>query len=245
MWAVGQVVIQSLMILMKFHLMVFIARHIRNFDNLDPGINRQLSLWYFANRMLNFTWMSWWLVGTVLRYGKSECDASSLMSLMLVQFIVQWCLAGLVLLAAGCSCGFLMILYFFFPQALVGGERIRGATHAQINKLPEEEYNPSESKVKTEDAMCAICLSPYEAGDRLRHLPCHHHFHSECIDQWLIKNKSCPFCKRQIDQEDNPSAPDQTHDEELGLAEIDHPEDAPINLAPLSIAAPSNPDDIV
>ena len=26
-----------------------------------------------------------------------------------------------------------------------------------------------------------------------------HHFHAECVDQWLKKNKTCPLCKRPID----------------------------------------------
>lgn len=207
MWAVIQVIVQSLMIFCKSYLQYFLSRYVRTFDNNDPAVLRKLSGLYFVNRLLNFTWMSWWLVGTVLRFGRSNCDATSLMSLMIVQFIIQWCLSGLIVLAMCCSCGLLAILYCCFPQALVGGERIRGATHAQIAKLPEEKYDPEDTKVKPEDAMCAICLSPYETADRLRFLPCRHHFHSECIDQWLLKNKSCPFCKRQIDQSDNPSAP--------------------------------------
>jgi len=252
-----QVGLQTIMIVNKSHLLYFVTRYVRAFDNTDPLILRRLSLLYFVNRTLNFCWMSWWLVGTVFRFSKADCDAMSLMSLMLVQFIIQWCLAGLVMLAGCCSCGFLAILYCFFPQALVGGERITGATHAEIAKLKEEKYNPDDTKVKKEDALCAICLSPYEKNDKLRFLPCRHHFHSECIDQWLLKNKSCPFCKRLIDQPDSPSAPEHpsalagehsslaslTSDEyitasqhdpsihihELGLSELDIHEHTPIN----------------
>lgn len=245
MWAAIQVTIQAVMIANKTHLLYFVTRYVRAFGNTDPAILRRLSLLYFVNRTLNFCWMSWWLVGTVFRFSRAECDAAGLMSLMLVQFIIQWCLAGLVTLAGCCSCGFLAILYCFFPQALVGGERVVGATHAQIAKLKEEKYDPEDLKVKKEDALCAICLSPYEKNDKLRFLPCRHHFHSECIDQWLLKNKSCPFCKRLIDQTENPSAPDHPsalsadpaaasvdlseHIDELGLAEMDVHEHTPIN----------------
>lgn len=49
---------------------------------------------------------------------------------------------------------------------------------------------------------CAICLEDYEEGELLRILGCSelHHFHAECVDQWLKKNKTCPLCKRSIDE---------------------------------------------
>lgn len=245
MWAIVTIALQTIMAGTKTHLLLFIWRNVESFDNIDPAVQRRLSVLYFINRVLNYFWMSWWLTGTVLRFGKGECEASSLMSLMLVQFIIQWCIAGLVLLAACCSCGIVIFLYFFFPHALTGGERIVGATHAQIAKLKEEKYDPTNTTVKTEDATCAICLSPYEKNDKLRHLPCRHHFHSECIEQWLLKNKSCPFCKRNIDQEATPSAPDQAADEELGLVELEESEDSPINAFPQASSSSSSSSNIV
>ncbi|PVV01751.1 hypothetical protein BB560_003819 [Smittium megazygosporum] len=48
------------------------------------------------------------------------------------------------------------------------------------------------------DCVCSICLSDYTDGDLLRLLPCNHHFHSECLDQWLKINSVCPLCKKDI-----------------------------------------------
>lgn len=46
---------------------------------------------------------------------------------------------------------------------------------------------------------CAVCLAGYEGGELLRLLPCGHRFHSECIDQWLIKqSRTCPLCSRRV-----------------------------------------------
>ncbi|KAF7840076.1 RING-H2 finger protein ATL78 [Senna tora] len=46
------------------------------------------------------------------------------------------------------------------------------------------------------DSECAICLSDFNAGDRLRILPkCNHGFHVRCIDKWLSSHSSCPKCR--------------------------------------------------
>lgn len=42
---------------------------------------------------------------------------------------------------------------------------------------------------------CAICLSEFVKGDRVRELPCHHIFHLEEVDSWLINRKKVVcFC---------------------------------------------------
>lgn len=36
---------------------------------------------------------------------------------------------------------------------------------------------------------CAICLSEFAKGDRVRVLPCQHIFHLSEVDEWLIHRK--------------------------------------------------------
>jgi hypothetical protein len=36
---------------------------------------------------------------------------------------------------------------------------------------------------------CAICLSEFAKGDKVRVLPCHHIFHLHEVDEWLIQRK--------------------------------------------------------
>ncbi|KAI8901687.1 hypothetical protein BC833DRAFT_576274 [Globomyces pollinis-pini] len=74
---------------------------------------------------------------------------------------------------------------------------------SRCDKISKETFstsnvNTKESTLELEDgdeATCTICLCEYEEGDRLRQLGCKHHFHKECIDEWLHLNSKCPLCK--------------------------------------------------
>lgn len=63
--------------------------------------------------------------------------------------------------------------------------------------LPVLEYMPG-GKIKEEDAQCTICLTPYIEKDKIRRLPCKHHFHMACIDEWFGIDDVCPLCKRPV-----------------------------------------------
>ncbi|GIL96656.1 hypothetical protein Vretimale_2421 [Volvox reticuliferus] len=46
--------------------------------------------------------------------------------------------------------------------------------------------------------VCSICLSEFEDGERVKHLPCKHFYHVACIDQWLGRDITCPLCKDNV-----------------------------------------------
>lgn len=67
-----------------------------------------------------------------------------------------------------------------------------GASAAQINALPE-------STVQIDNLEeCSICLETPSIGDTIRHLPCLHKFHKDCIDEWVRRKTSCPICKSSV-----------------------------------------------
>ncbi|KTF76780.1 hypothetical protein cypCar_00019412 [Cyprinus carpio] len=70
-------------------------------------------------------------------------------------------------------------------------------TKAEIERLPVKKYDPAHSAGKTD---CQICFSAYNAGERLRILPCLHDYHVKCIDRWLKENATCPICRADISE---------------------------------------------
>jgi hypothetical protein len=48
---------------------------------------------------------------------------------------------------------------------------------------------------------CPICFCEYSSNTPVKQLPCKHFYHSECIDQWLTRDNTCPLCKAPVWQQ--------------------------------------------
>ncbi|KAI9012464.1 hypothetical protein DFJ74DRAFT_591708, partial [Hyaloraphidium curvatum] len=79
------------------------------------------------------------------------------------------------------------------PPATPSTRRLRLPTLTSRAPKP-----PPDLELEPEDATCVICLSSYEPGDVLRRLPCGHHFHRACVDEWLGVAGRCPLCVRGV-----------------------------------------------
>lgn len=78
--------------------------------------------------------------------------------------------------------------------------RLREARRLAARAAAEEQDDESDL---TRPELCPICLydlpsavpSSSERGAALRVLPCAHAFHSDCIQPWLARKRSCPLCR--------------------------------------------------
>ena len=71
----------------------------------------------------------------------------------------------------------------------------KGLNKNQIDKLPDVKYDKNKY---SENYQCIICMEEFENNESVKLLPCEHIFHKNCIKQWLLKQKTCPFCKAEI-----------------------------------------------
>jgi len=92
---------------------------------------------------------------------------------------------------------------FSYEQLMTLGQRIgevsKGASNEAIEALRTMSYEEAcEDSTVIVGVKCAICQVEFEAQDELRVLLCGHAEHAECIDQWLLINKSCHICCKEI-----------------------------------------------
>ena len=61
-----------------------------------------------------------------------------------------------------------------------------------IKDINKNEINFDEN---LKDLNCTICLEEYTEVKKIIELDCKHNFHEECIDDWILKNQTCPLCR--------------------------------------------------
>ncbi|KAF9182959.1 hypothetical protein BGZ51_004330 [Haplosporangium sp. Z 767] len=92
-----------------------------------------------------------------------------------------------------------LLLTCILPNSIASGLS-RVATKPMIDKLGSMPMTEGMFGDDPDEATCAICLGDYGPQETIRFLPCQHHFHLECVDQWLLTDKGCPLCKHDIDK---------------------------------------------
>ncbi|XP_065188382.1 RING finger protein 11-like [Sycon ciliatum] len=65
-----------------------------------------------------------------------------------------------------------------------------------MQMLPVGTYSLEKGEKRRE---CVICMQEFVVGESIRLLPCMHLYHQSCIDDWLTRQFSCPFCMEGLD----------------------------------------------
>jgi len=92
--------------------------------------------------------------------------------------------------------------------------------HGQQNTAPDSSSSPPPSSPRDEEQVgtdatsiqhlpndnnmltntrCSVCLNDFDAGEKVRMLPCSHLYHLDCILPWLTACRGeCPLCKQRV-----------------------------------------------
>ncbi|XP_020581708.1 NEP1-interacting protein 1-like [Phalaenopsis equestris] len=77
---------------------------------------------------------------------------------------------------------------------------IRGLSKDSVDLLPKLKITSENNLDRSGQRIsCSVCLQDIKVGETARRLPyCQHMFHLSCIDSWLVRNGSCPLCRRDL-----------------------------------------------
>jgi len=67
-----------------------------------------------------------------------------------------------------------------------------------VPKIVLKTISVNNTNVEEYTGTCAVCLEDRKEGDECCLLPCEHKFHSNCIQQWVEVNATCPLCRSSL-----------------------------------------------
>lgn len=161
--------------------------HLTNLRNIVDAVGL---VWFVVGNM--------WIFGddTTTCHHASRSPVYNLAVAMLVINYLQICLPciiAILLIPVFCFCMPCLIRLLARIQEI---HSPKGATDDIINSIPLVKVE--EETLEGVDRTCPICLSDMSIGEQVRILSCKHIFHSQCVDEWLRVNASCPTCRMSL-----------------------------------------------
>lgn len=92
------------------------------------------------------------------------------------------------------------------------------ASENRINSIPTVEITGEQANDKLQ---CTICMEEFQDKEKVKRLPCSHHFHEQCISTWLRLHGTCPTCRVTLEGDNTsnreyfniyPNQPSSRHD---------------------------------
>lgn len=130
------------------------------------------------NNVLEATMLFWYIIGV---HWLQECETCKITQPLIYYSVLIWIILGFFTFLAP----LLAIILLLFLMSYIK-PKLTTLTYKSIAELPDE------------NDRCTICYDDYKVGTGIKILPCNHHFHSECIDEWFNVKDSCPLCKKSI-----------------------------------------------
>jgi len=119
---------------------------------------------------------------------------------LIYQFIV-W------LMMVFMSCGLVSFVFWLHRNGLLDsgpGPHAAGRT-GLINDIETVQFSPELFSTSPDDELeppeCPICFEEFHVSANIKRTPCGHHFHEECLGQWLERyGKVCPLCRKDLEE---------------------------------------------
>ena len=73
---------------------------------------------------------------------------------------------------------------------------------ARIKKVKINELREITKTSDSEELICSICYDDYsDINNEIVLLQCNHHYHENCLKQWLCTyNYNCPYCRTSVEE---------------------------------------------
>ena len=111
--------------------------------------------------------------------------------------------AIVIFVMASCVCLLFWIIMVFICYLM----RKRSKEKKQNMKIKDMILNAASLRLNaadfTNDDVCPICFDSYKENEKIIRLPCdqRHHFHSECIGEWIQTKTNWPICKQEFNEQ--------------------------------------------
>lgn len=148
----------------------FIIRRIPDYEeNTDVAL---------VNNVLEATMLFWYIIGF---HWLQECEMCKIEQPLIYYTVLVWVTFGFFTFLAPLIA--IVILLFLISYVK---PKLQTIIYNSVDELPDE------------NDRCTICYDDYKTGNCVKILPCDHHFHGDCIDEWFNVKDSCPLCKKSI-----------------------------------------------
>lgn len=131
-----------------------------------------------ANNFLEALMLFWYIIGF---HWIQECEYCREDNTLLYYTACIWIALGFFTFIAPLLAIVLLLVLVAYIRP-----KLTVITYTGERDIPDDNYR------------CTICFDDYREGNRIKFLPCNHHFHVECIDEWFNVKDSCPLCKKNV-----------------------------------------------